>query len=245
MHIDMIKEWVMNLAGFDLAALITFLVGTTLYKLFFTEMLIFSKDRLYLNRLQTYRCAWISKYCMGTEPIIVIQTMRNNIMIGSFMASTAIILVMGCFNLMFGIDWGNITTSTSLLLHTHDPYLKSLKIMLLIITLLYSFFHFLWHIRELHNMCLILNVPEKELKEFVPFNPRDHLAHIYLNSAIHFALGIRGYYFLIPLLMWLFHPALMLISFFGILFFLLRRDLGKVAFLQGQSGKYMQICSEK
>ena len=154
-------------------------------------------------------------------------------MIGSFMASTAIILVMGCFNLLFGLDLEGVSTSRILFFTGHDPYLRILKIMLLIVTLLYSFFHFLWHVRELHNMSLILNVPKEKLDEMTHMEPVDHLSQIYLNSAIHFALGIRGYYFLIPLLMWLFHPVLMLCSFFGILFFLLRRDLGMVSFLKG------------
>jgi uncharacterized membrane protein len=64
------------------------------------------------------------------------------------------------------------------------------------------------------------------LRKISPLQPIDFLRNMYINSSNHFTLGIRGYYFLIPLLLWMFHPLLMIISFFGIMLFLVRRDLG-------------------
>lgn len=224
----------------DWALLYLFVCSIIAYKIFLKKMSKNRIDKLYLKQLQLYRSAWIEKYAMGKEPIVVIHSLRNNIMISSFLASTAIILVIGCLNLLFST---NLSLSTSQMLFIpHDIFLTKLKILFLILTLSYSFFHFMWYIRELHHMSLILNIPENRLKEVLPVDPGISnkrlkgdirvdpvifLSTMFLYSGIHFSLGIRGYYALIPLFLWLFHPILMIVSLIGIAFFLVRRDLGK------------------
>jgi uncharacterized membrane protein len=112
---------------------------------------------------------------------------------------------------------------------TPDPYIRVIKIQLMIVTLLYSFFHFLWYARELHQMTLILNVPENQMIETTGGNPVEYMTQLFLSSGFHFSKGIRGYYFIIPLILWMFHPLLMVLSFFSILYFLVKRDLGLVS----------------
>ncbi len=219
-------DWLSRLSGLDQIALTVFLVGATLYKLFLMWQLQNEKKPTYVHQLQHIRNAWIEKYGMGTDPILVVQTMRNKIMISSFMASTALIMIIGGFNFVFGVDFEKIKTGKLFFFSLQDPNLGIVKVLLIIIVLLYSFFHFLWHTRELHNMTLILNVPNDRLGGIVSSQPSDFLTKMYVNSGIHFTLGIRGYYFLIPLLLWMFHPAMMLFSFFSIVLFLIRRDLG-------------------
>jgi uncharacterized membrane protein len=219
-------DWLGKLPLLDLLDLCIFLAGTATYKIFLTLILRGSRKTYYLHQLQSIRNTWIEKYGMGGEPILVVQTLRNKIMISSFMASTALILIIGGFNVVFGMDMGKIGPKSLFFFNLQDPDLQIVKVLLIIILLLYSFFHFLWHIRELHNMSLILNVPEEQLEKITPLRPLDFLTNMYVNSGIHFTLGIRGYYFLIPLLLWMFHPVIMIVSFFGIMLFLVRRDLG-------------------
>lgn len=219
-------EWLTHLSSLDQAALIVFLGGTTLYKIFLMYQLGNQEKKNNLQQLQNVRIAWIEKYGMGGDPILVVQTLRNKIMISSFMASTSLILIIGGFNVVFGVDFEKMKSGKLFFFSLQDPNLGIVKVLLIIIVLLYSFFHFLWHTRELHNMTLLLNVPDENLKEITPLPPVDYLSRMYINSGIHFTLGIRGYYFLIPLLLWMFHPAMMLFSFFSIVVFLIRRDLG-------------------
>jgi len=47
----------------------------------------------------------------------------------------------------------------------------------------------------------------------------------FLSSGIHFSMGMRGYYFLIPLFMWIFSPMLMIATTVLIMVTLLKRDL--------------------
>ncbi len=219
-------EWLTELPGLDLVALVTFLAGTTLYKIFLMHQLHHKEKKFYIHQLQDIRNAWIEKYGMGGDPILVVQTLRNKTMISSFMASTALILIIGGFNFVFGVDFEKIRAGKLFFFSLQDPNLGIVKVLLIIIVLLYSFFHFLWHTRELHNMALILNVPNDQLEQITPLEPLEFLTKMYVNSGIHFTLGIRGFYFLIPLLLWMFHPVIMLFSFCGITLFLIRRDLG-------------------
>jgi uncharacterized membrane protein len=219
-------DWIYKLPCLDLLDLFVFLTGTAVYKIFLVRILKDKQKKYYINQLQSIRKQWIGEYGMGGDPILVVQTLRNKIMISSFMASTALILVIGGFNFIFGIDFGKIKPKSIFLFRLQDPDLEVVKVLLIILVLLYSFFHFLWHTRELHNMSLILNVSESQLQEITPLQPLEYLTNMYINSGIHFTLGIRGYYFLIPLLLWIFHPVIMFFSFFGIMLFLVRRDLG-------------------
>lgn len=218
--------WLLQLTPLDFVALFIFLIGTTAYKLFLVRILRDEQNRYYVYQLRLIRNAWIRTYGMGADPILVVQTMRNKIMISSFMASTALILIIGGFNFVFGMDIAKIKSGSVFFFSLVDPDLEVIKVLLIIIILLYSFFHFLWHTRELHNMSLILNVSREELARISPLPPQDFLENMYINSGIHFTMGIRGYYFLIPLLLWMFHPVMMIVSFFGIMLFLVRRDLG-------------------
>ena len=224
--------WLGKLPLLDLLDLFVFLAGSALYKIFLIQILKDEQKKYYIHQLQSLRRAWIKIYGMGREPILVVQTLRNKIMISSFMASTALILIVGGFNIVFGMDIGKIKPGSLFFFNLQDPDLEIVKVLLIIIVLLYSFFHFLWHTRELHNMSMVLNVPEEQLQKITPLQPLDYLENMYINSGIHFTLGIRGYYFLIPLLLWMFHPAMMLLSFFGIMLFLVRRDLGLAPYQQ-------------
>ena len=224
--IQIFWAWIVQLPVLESLALFLFLVGTTSYKIFLSRILRDNTSRYYVDQLQLIRYAWIRKYGMGADPVLVVQTLRNKSMVSSFMASTALILIIGGFNFVFGVDLVKIKSGNIFFFNFVDPNLEVVKVLLIIIVLLYSFFHFLWNTRELHNMSLILNVSEEELARISPIEPMKFLHNMYINSGIHFTLGIRGYYFLMPLLLWMFHPAMMISSFFGIMLCLVRRDLG-------------------
>jgi len=225
-NLQIFWEWLSKLPVLDLIALIVFLAGTTLYKIFLSQQLRNTEKKYYTHQLQFIRKAWIEKYGMGENPLLIVQTLRNKTMVSSFMASTALILIIGGFNFVFGVDFEKIRTGKLFFFSLQDPNLGIVKVLLIIVVLLYSFFHFLWHTRELHNMALILNVPDQQLRKITNLQPLEFLTKMYINSGSHFTLGIRGFYFLIPLLLWAFHPAIMLFSFVSIMAFLIRRDLG-------------------
>lgn len=214
-----------RVAILDWLALLLFGVAVVGYRSFLGLMLRTRPERLYLGKLQAYRNAWIAAHSGDQNSIVTVQTLRNNIMTASFLASTAIILIMGAFNLM-----GNLHGLVETLrvfrpgLPT-EPAVDLLKILLIIVTLWYCFFNFTSHIREINYLSLILNIPKARLDEIEGGDSTRLLSDIFLASGIHFSMGMRGYYFLIPLFMWVFSPVLMIASTGLTVLTLLKRDL--------------------
>lgn len=219
-----ILGWFVHFDPFDWLGLTVFLVGLLGYRVFLSLMLKKRPDNLFLGKLQQYRNAWIENHSGDRNSIVVVQTLRNTIMSASFMASTAVILIMGAFNLLYTIgsaERGNIIFGTG----STEPAVEVFKVLLIIIILSYSFFNFTWYIREINYMSFILNIPKDQLDRIEGGDATKNIAGMFLTSGIYFSLGMRGYYFLIPLMLWFFSPLLMILSSLMILFILIRRDL--------------------
>lgn len=210
---------------FDWIALVFFLAGLIGYRYFLSFMLRNRPNRLYLGKLQQYRKAWIDAHSGAQNSIMVVQTLRNTIMSASFLASTAVILIMGAVNLLFTLESSGKPQKTFYLTAAASPEVMIFKVLMLIVVLSYSFFNFTWYIRESNYMGFILNIPKATLDEIEGGDSTPHIERMFLTSGIYFSLGMRGYYFLIPLLMWLFSPLLMILASLVIFFILLRRDL--------------------
>ena len=219
------QDWLANFYLLDWIALTIFLAELIGYRFFLALMLRHRPGGLFLGRLQQYRHAWIEAHSGGQNGILVVQTMRNTIMSASFLASTSIIMIMGAFHLLLTLSPAKTATESFYLAGASGPEVNSFKILLIIIILSYSFFNFTWHIREINYMSFIINIPKAELDKIEGCDSTPNIAKMFLTSGIHFSLGLRGYYFLIPLLMWFFSPILMIAASLLIIYILMRRDL--------------------
>ncbi|MBU0730222.1 MAG: DUF599 domain-containing protein [Proteobacteria bacterium] len=217
-------NWFANFQFFDWLAFALFITGLFGYRYFLSFMLKRHSHQLFLGKLQQYRRAWINSHSGGKDQIIVVQTLRNMIMTASFMASTAIILIMGAFNLLRTIAPPEMAGNFFMTGISQQP-IEVFKILIIILILSYSFFNFTWHIREVNYMSMVLNVSKEQLDEIEGGDSSEQIAKIFLTSGIYFSLGMRGYYFLIPLLIWFFSPVLMISATLLILYVLIRRDL--------------------
>lgn len=219
-----IQDFIFKLQVIDWVALIVFLASVMGYRFFLSFMLKRQPGLLYLGKLQQYRKAWIAAHSGDQNSIMVVQTLRNTIMSSSFLASTAVLLIMGAVNLLHTLKSAE-KTQQLYLISVSSVEVTVFKVMLVILILAYSFFNFTWYIREINYMGFILNIPKGKLDEIEGGDATPYLERMFLNSGIYFSLGMRGYYFLIPLLLWFFSPLLMAISCLVILLILVRRDL--------------------
>ena len=221
-----IRNWFVGFAPADWVALAFFLVGLFGYRFFLSQMLKYRPADLFLGKLQKYRTAWIEAHSGGTDSVVVVQTLRNTIMSASFLASTAVILIIGAFNLLHTLGRAEQPLGT-LAGVAVEPSGEVVKILLIILLLSYTFFNFTWYIREINYMSFILNIPRNRLDAIEGGDSTARIAQMFLTSGIYFSLGMRGYYFLIPLLLWFFSPVLMIVATGVILYILMRRDLAK------------------
>ncbi|AGW13083.1 DUF599 domain-containing protein [Megalodesulfovibrio gigas] len=160
------------------------------------------------------RKAWVASVMTGQKDLLAIQTLRNATMAATFLASTAIILAVGVLSMASQtgrlIQTWHVLTS----IDTTAQSLFGFKLLLLVVNLFGAFFSFSMSVRLYNHLGFLINTPSDEAgrcqsMEFVALE---------LNRAArHFHKGLRAYYFMMPLLFWLYGSAMLLLATAGMI----------------------------
>lgn len=144
------------------------------------------------------RSRWLLRV-MGDDKmgILAIQTLRNSVMAANFMATTAILLIMGTLNLGEKIGewaqaWHTVPLADSL-----SSELWRIKLALLLIDFAVAFFFFAMSIRFFNHVGYMISLA----------SDRDSCrqACAYLNRAgRYYTLGTRCFFFSLPIIIWFF-----------------------------------------
>jgi uncharacterized membrane protein len=153
------------------------------------------------------RTAWVADIMRRGEGVLAVQTLRNSMMAAVFLASTAVLMIIGVLTLSEQGDKLRTTWQALDVFGAASAQLWLTKMLLLLIDLLVAFFSFAMAIRLFHHVGYMINAPQNE--DLVAADPAHVSAH--LNRAGHFySIGMRAYYYTVPLLLWLFGPHFML-----------------------------------
>ncbi len=209
----------------DWTAFSLFVIIVFSYRTFLAWMLRNRKKKLILGKLQIYRNAWIMAHTDEKSNLVVVQTLRNTIMSASFLASTAIILIMGVFNLLSFINGHQQSRVVIGIFKSVDPVVEMWRVFLIVITLIYTFINFTWYIRDMNYIGFILNIPKEDLDFIEGRDSTEMISNRFLKAGLRFSMGMRGYYFLMPLFLWLIHPVFMIGALLMVVVILLNRDL--------------------
>jgi uncharacterized membrane protein len=167
------------------------------------------------------RSAWVERIMKNEDGILAVQTLRNSTMAATFLASTAVLLIIGVLTLSeqgdkLGSGWHSLNV-----VGATRPELWITKLLMLMLDLFVAFFSFSMSIRVFNHVGYMINVPKAAGHKSI--SPR-HVA-VHLNRAGRFySIGMRAYYFLVPLVFWLFGPHFMLLATIGLIFVLYRID---------------------
>jgi uncharacterized membrane protein len=153
------------------------------------------------------RTAWVEEIMRRREGILAVQTLRNSMMAAVFLASTAVLMIIGVLTLSEQGDKLRTTWQALDVFGAAGSRLWLTKMLLLLVDLMVAFFSFAMAIRLFHHVGYMINAPQNA--DLVAANPAHVSAH--LNRAGHFySIGMRAYYYTVPLLLWLFGPLFML-----------------------------------
>jgi len=168
------------------------------------------------------RSAWVENVMQaGNKDILAVQTLRNAIMGPTFLASTAILLIIGTLTLSGQGEKLSQTWHALNVFGAKHPELWIVKLMLLQIDFFVAFFAFSMAIRMFIHVGFMINVPVSASHKAI--SP-DHVA-MHLNRAgTYHSIGMRAYYFSVPLVFWLFGPHLMFVSALVLVAFLYQVD---------------------
>lgn len=156
------------------------------------------------------RTAWVETIMAEGKPdVIAVQTLRNSTMAATFLASTAVLLIIGVLSLSGQGERLSGTWHALNLVGTTRTDLWLGKLLILLVDLFVAFFSFSMSVRVYNHVGYMINVPIKLNHRSI--SPRHVAAH--LNQAgKYYSIGMRAYYFLVPLVFWLFGPHFMLVS---------------------------------
>lgn len=177
----------------------------------------------YVNELT--RRIWVETV-MGKpgNEVMAIQTMRNFIMVGILMVSTSTLLIMGTLTLSGQADTINKTWHVlNLFEGSHSAKLWIIKVMCLLADFLIAFFSYAMAIRLANQILFMINIPAEYQPAHEALSPY-HVARRLNLAGYMFAIGMRSYFFAIPLVFWLFGPVFLVIATIGLVIILSRLD---------------------
>lgn len=152
------------------------------------------------------RRVWVMSMMDGKKDILAIQTLRNWVMAATFLASTAILISLGLVASAFRSDITEVAINSLNLFGHPNKTLWILKLLALAGLFFYAFFNFTLAIRYYNHTGLLINVPS----ELEPSATVDTVTTALNHGALHYTLGMRGFYLAVPMGLWLFGTIWML-----------------------------------
>ena len=149
------------------------------------------------------RRAWVESTMEDPERgVLAVQTLRN-----STMAAT--LLIIGTLTLSGQADKLASAFHKLNIIGSHYPELWIIKLILLVSDFFVAFFAFSIAIRLFNHVGYQINVPAATR----PKNVSPAKVAIHLNRAgNYYSIGMRAYYFAVPLVFWLFGPQFMVLA---------------------------------
>lgn len=162
------------------------------------------------------------------KDVMAVQTLRNFIMVGIMMATTASLLIMGTLTLSGQAE--NIVRSWHILgtLGSHSQDLWIIKVLCLLVDFIVAFFSYALSIRLSTHVLFMINVPMAGYVEH-PELSVECVANRLNQAGNMIAVGMRAYLFAIPLVFWLFGPLFLFLSTIGLVITLNRLDRHEAA----------------
>jgi uncharacterized membrane protein len=167
------------------------------------------------------RAAWVESVMAERRDILAVQTLRNSTMAASFLASTAVLLILAVLTLSAQGDKLGETWHSLNVFGTREPALWLAKLLMMTVDLFAAFFSFAMAIRVYNHVGYLINIPAKA--DHALLLP-SHVAEFLNRGGNYYYLGQRAFYFLVPLVFWLFGPHFMLLATCGLIVMLYRVD---------------------
>lgn len=154
------------------------------------------------------RQQWVRSIMQGKNDILAVQTMRNGLMAANFLASTAILISLGLLSAAFKPGLFQEISHAINLLGTRSETLWMFKLMTLVVLFFFAFFNFTLTIRYYNHAGFMINILEAHDPTVTP----EVVAEVLNHGALHYTLGMRGFYLAVPVGLWMFGPLWMLIG---------------------------------
>jgi uncharacterized membrane protein len=146
----------------------------------------------------------------GKHAVLAVQTIRNNIMASTLLASTAITLSSLIAVLMSGGSrgggGGGLLPGAPLVVGATGDAALSAKFFAILVCFLVAFLLNLQSIRYYSHTSTLVNVPLRAHRLRRPGLAVDYVTRTLNRGSYFWSLGVRAFYFSCPVFLWLFGP---------------------------------------
>lgn len=161
------------------------------------------------------RRLWVQAMMEDTPKngVLAVQTLRNNIMASTLLASTAITLSSVIAVLMTSRGGSR---ALGLVFGDQSQIGSSLKFFSILVCFLLAFLLNVQSIRYYSHASILINVPFKKMAS--PYLTADYVGRTVNRGGYFWSLGLRAFYFSLPLFLWIFGPIPMFCSCLALVF---------------------------
>jgi uncharacterized membrane protein len=212
-----------DIATLDIVALGWFVLCWEGYGLF-ADYMSKRTDNL-LGVMDEYRLNWMRQMLARDSRIMDITLIGNLLRSISFFASTSIFIVLGLFTLLKYREEATDILNAIPYASPTSAVLWEIKIFLLAIIFVYSFFKYTWSLRQYNYSCVVVGAAPPASNRSSHFEEyAQNAARLVSNAAKHFNMGLRGYCFGLAALSWFVNPYAFMAATTFVLIVLYRRE---------------------
>ncbi|KAK6926122.1 Protein of unknown function DUF599 [Dillenia turbinata] len=203
------------------------------YHIWLLQRIINHPTKTVIGINATNRRFWVQAMMEDTSKngVLAVQTLRNNIMASTLLASTAIMLSSLIAVLMTSSHTGG---TTNLVYGDHSKLVFSIKFFSILVSFLVAFLFNVQSIRYYSHASILINVPLKEIPR--PDGIPAYVARTVNRGSYFWSLGLRAFYFSFPIFLWIFGPIPMFLCCLVLVFLLYFLD-GTIEFASATDPK--------
>ncbi|KAK6936582.1 Protein of unknown function DUF599 [Dillenia turbinata] len=165
---------------------------------------------------------WVQAMMEDTSKngVLAVQTLRNNIMASTLLASTSIMLSSMIAVLMTS---GHTGRTITFVYGDHSKLGFSIKFFSILVCFLVAFLFNVQSIRYYSHASILINVPLKKIP--TPDGITTYVARTVNRGSYFWSLGLRAFYFSFPIFLWIFGPIPMFLCCLVLVFLLYFLDV--------------------
>ncbi len=166
------------------------------------------------------RAQWVEAVIAEKRDVLAVQTLRNWTMAATFLASTAILLALAFLNFAVTTEKLSAVAHIANFFGSESERLLVVKALSNVLVFLFTFFNFTLAVRYYNHVAFLINVPSIQENEA----ERAKVAKTVNRGALHYNLGMHGYYTTIPVTLWIVGPGWLFLSAVVVTFTMSRID---------------------
>ncbi|KAJ4966798.1 hypothetical protein NE237_018647 [Protea cynaroides] len=168
-----------------------------------------------------HRRVWVRSMMEDSSKtgVLAVQSLRNNIMASTLLASTAIMLSSIVAVIMANSD----SRPSGIVFGAQSVLGLWIKFFSILVCFLLAFLFNVQSIRYYSHASILINLPVKNMS--IPHMTTEYVERAVNRGSYFWSLGLRAFYFSLPLFLWLFGPIPMFLCCFVMVFMLYFLDV--------------------